>query len=97
MRGSVSDPLAHSSHHAARPGKPSQTSFRIVGVAAEEYAKAIDEHRSVISKDEFDETYGFLNRRQQVATRLMVTTPLGLRAILDQQMIAGWAQENRRQ
>ena len=42
----------------------------IVGVAVEEYAKAVDDHGKLISKDEFDETYGFLLDAKQVATRL---------------------------
>jgi high-affinity iron transporter len=55
----------------------------IVGVAAEEYAKAIDEHGKLISKDEFDETYGFLTDAKQVATRLNGYDAVATRAILD--------------
>ncbi|MFL5502987.1 MAG: hypothetical protein ACJ799_03145, partial [Gemmatimonadaceae bacterium] len=39
---------------------PAKRLSSIVGVAVEEYAKAVDEHGKLISKDEFDETSGFL-------------------------------------
>jgi len=64
----------------------------IVGVAAEEYAKAIDEQGKLISKDEFDETYGFLNDARQVATRLNGYDAAKSRAILDT-MIAAVAEK----
>ncbi len=64
----------------------------IVGVAAEEYAKAIDEQGKLISKDEFDETYGFLNDAKQVATRLNGYDAAKSRAILDT-MIAAVAEK----
>src|SRR3984893_18357214 len=63
----------------------------IVGVAAEEYAKAVDDHGQLISKDEFDETYGFLTDAKQVATRINGYDAAASRAILDS-MIAAVAQ-----
>src|SRR6266567_1100797 len=62
---------------------PAKRLSSIVGVAAEEYAKAIDEHGQLISKDEFDETYGFLTDAKQVATRLNSYDAPTTRAILD--------------
>lgn len=70
---------------------PAKRLSSIVGVAAEEYAKAIDEHGQLISKDEFDETYGFLTDAKQVATRLNGYDAAASRAILDS-MIAAVAQ-----
>src|SRR3984893_14264944 len=70
---------------------PAKRLSSIVGVAAEEYAKAIDERGQLISKDEFDETYGFLNDAKQVATRLNGYDAVASRAILDS-MIAAVAQ-----
>jgi high-affinity iron transporter len=70
---------------------PAKRLSSIVGVAAEEYAKAIDEHGQLISKDEFDETYGFLTDAKQVATRLNSYDAAKSRAILDS-MIAAVAQ-----
>ena len=55
----------------------------IVGVAVEEYAKAVDDHGKLVSKDEFDETYGFLSDASQVATRLSGYDAARTRAILD--------------
>src|SRR6266550_4931864 len=70
---------------------PAKRLSSIVGVAAEEYAKAIDEHGQLISKDELDETYGFLTDAKQVATRLNGYDAATSRAILDS-MIAAVAQ-----
>ena len=44
---------------------PAKRLSSIVGVAVEEYAKAVDDHGKLISKDEFDETYGFLSDAKQ--------------------------------
>ena len=55
----------------------------IVGVAVEEYSKAVDEGGKLISKEEFDETYGFLTDARQVATRLSGYDAARARAILD--------------
>ncbi len=63
----------------------------IVGVAVEEYAKAVDEQGKLISKDEFEETYGFLTDARQVATRLNTYEAPTTRAILDS-LIAAVAQ-----
>jgi len=60
----------------------------IVGVATEEYAKAIDEHGKLISKDEFDETYGFLTDAREVAKRLSGYDAATTRAILDTMITA---------
>ncbi|GAC1410189.1 MAG: hypothetical protein NVSMB53_03770 [Gemmatimonadaceae bacterium] len=70
---------------------PAKRLASIVGVAVEEYAKAIDERGRLISKDEFDETYGFLSDAKQVATRLSGYDAKATRAILDT-LIAAVAQ-----
>ena len=62
---------------------PAKRLSSIVGVAVEEYAKAVDEHGKLISKDEFDETSGFLTDARQVATRLSGYDAAQSRAILD--------------
>src|SRR6185503_11318834 len=62
---------------------PAKRLSSIVGVAVEEYAKAVDENGKLISKDEFDETYGFLTDAKQVATRLTGYQAPTTRAILD--------------
>src|SRR6266513_4469290 len=70
---------------------PAKRLSSIVGVAVEEYAKAVDERGKLISKDEFDETYGFLTDARQVATRLNTYEAPTTRAILDS-LIAAVAQ-----
>src|SRR4051812_42997424 len=62
---------------------PAKRLASIVGVAVEEYAKAVDDQGRLISKDEFDETYGFLTDAKQVATRLSGYDAPATRAILD--------------
>jgi high-affinity iron transporter len=62
---------------------PAKRLSSIVGVAVEEYAKAVDDHGKLISKDEFDETYGFLSDARQIATRLNGYDAPQTRAILD--------------
>src|ERR1700704_1978176 len=62
---------------------PAKRLSSIVGVAVEEYAKAVDEHGTLISKNEYDETYGFLTDAKQVATRLNGYEAATTRAILD--------------
>jgi high-affinity iron transporter len=62
---------------------PAKRLASIVGVAVEEYAKAVDERGKLISKDEFDETSGFLADARQVATRLSGYDASKTRAILD--------------
>ena len=49
---------------------PARRAANVVSVAVEEYAKAVDDNGKLISKDEFDETYGFLTDAKQVAARL---------------------------
>jgi high-affinity iron transporter len=60
----------------------------IVGVATEEYGKAIDEQGKLISKEEYDETYGFLTDAREVATRLSGYDAAKTRAILDTMITA---------
>jgi high-affinity iron transporter len=55
----------------------------IVGVAVEEYAKAVDERGKLISKPEFDEAYGFLTDAKPIAARLSTYDAAKTRAILD--------------
>jgi high-affinity iron transporter len=62
---------------------PAKRLSSIVGVAVEEYAKAVDDNGKLVSKDEFDETYGFLSDASQVATRLSGYDAARTRAILD--------------
>src|SRR3954464_10047633 len=62
---------------------PAKRLASIVGVAVEEYAKAIDDQGKLISKDEYDETSGFLSDARQVATRLRSYDAAATRAILD--------------
>src|SRR4030088_2020579 len=62
---------------------PAKRLASIVGVAVEEYAKAVDDHGKLISKDEFDETYGFLADAKLVAARLNGYNARATRAILD--------------
>jgi high-affinity iron transporter len=62
---------------------PAKRLSSIVGVAVEEYAKAVDDRGKLISKDEFDETYGFLTDARQVAARLVGYDAARTRAILD--------------
>ena len=57
---------------------PAKRLSSIVGVAVEEYAKAVDDNGKLISKDEYDETTGFLNDAKQVATRQPDTRRLPL-------------------
>ena len=62
---------------------PAKRLSSIVGVAVEEYAKAVDDKGALISKDEYDETAGFLSDARQVATRLSGYEAPTARAILD--------------
>ncbi|MDQ6689883.1 MAG: cytochrome c/FTR1 family iron permease [Gemmatimonadota bacterium] len=62
---------------------PAKRLSSIVGVAVEEYAKAVDERGKLVSKDEFDETYGFLADAKMVAARLNGYSAHATRAILD--------------
>jgi high-affinity iron transporter len=62
---------------------PAKRLSSIVGVAVEEYAKAVDERGKLISKDEYDETYGFLTDAKPVATRLTGYDAALARALLD--------------
>ncbi len=67
---------------------PAKRLSSIVGVAVEEYAKAVDERGKLVSKDEFDETYGFLTDARQVATRLSGYDAARARATLDSMIAA---------
>ena len=55
----------------------------IVGVAVEEYAKAVDDRGKLVSQDEYDETSGFLADAREIATRLNSYDAATTRAILD--------------
>jgi high-affinity iron transporter len=67
---------------------PAKRLSSIVGVAVEEYAKAVDDHGKLISKDEFDETYGFLTDARDVAKRLTGYDAPATRSILDSLIMA---------
>ena len=62
---------------------PAKRLASIVGVAVEEYAKAIDDQGKLISKDEYDETSGFLADARQVANRLKGYDAASTRLLLD--------------
>lgn len=62
---------------------PAKRLSSIVGVAVEEYAKAVDDNGKLISKDEYDETSGFLADAKPVASRLSGYEAATTRAILD--------------
>ena len=62
---------------------PAKRLSSIVGVAVEEYAKAVDERGKLISRDEYDETYGFLGDAKEIAGRLKGYDAPATRAILD--------------
>ncbi|HJP86319.1 MAG TPA: cytochrome c/FTR1 family iron permease [Gemmatimonadaceae bacterium] len=62
---------------------PAKRLASIVGVAVEEYAKAVDDNGKVISKDEFDETTGFLSDAREIATRLNSYNAPAAQAVLD--------------
>jgi len=62
---------------------PAKRLSSIVGVAVEEYAKAVDERGKLVSKEEFDETSSFLADARQVAVRLSGYDAVRARAILD--------------
>ena len=55
----------------------------IVSVAVEEYGKAVDSDGKLISRDEYDETTGFLQDARVVATRLRGYNATQAQAILD--------------
>ena len=55
----------------------------IVSVAVEEYGKAVDSDGKLISRDEYDETTGFLQDARVVATRLRGYNAPQAQAILD--------------
>src|ERR1041385_7750567 len=62
---------------------PAKRLASIVGVAVEEYAKAVDEQGKLISKDEFDETTGFLSDARPIANRLNSYSAATAQGILD--------------
>ncbi len=55
----------------------------IVGVAVEEYAKAVDESGALVSRDEYEETSGFLADARQIAGGISSYNAPAIRAILD--------------
>ena len=62
---------------------PAKRLSSIVGVAVEEYAKAVDQSGQLISQDEYDETSGFLADAKQVGTRLNGYDAALTRALID--------------
>jgi high-affinity iron transporter len=60
----------------------------IVDVAVEEYKKAVDEKGRLISRDEYDETTGFLQDARLVANRLKGYNAPQTQAILDTMITA---------
>src|SRR5581483_4029231 len=60
----------------------------IVGVAAGEYAKGVDEHGRLISADEHTEAAGFLRDARDVAARLSGDRAAAARAVLDTLIVA---------
>src|SRR5215208_6730796 len=67
---------------------PAKRLSSIVGVAVEEYAKGVDEHGKIISRDELDETSGFLSDAKPIAERLKGYNAATARAILDSMITA---------
>lgn len=67
---------------------PAKRLSSIVGVAVEEYAKAVDERGKLVSKEEYEETSGFLTDARQVATRLSGYDAARARATLDSMIAA---------
>src|SRR4051794_23519826 len=55
----------------------------IVGVAIEEYGKAVDGRGNLISQDEYDETSGFLTDARGVAQKLRGYNAPATQAVLD--------------
>src|SRR6476660_8298866 len=72
---------------------PAKRLSSIVGVAVEEYAKAVDERGKLVSKEEFDETSSFLADARRVAVRLSGYDAVRARAILDS-LVAAVAARN---
>ena len=62
---------------------PAKRLSSIVGVAVEEYAKAVDDRGKLISNPEYEETTGFLGDARLVAARLSGYNAATTRAILD--------------
>ena len=60
----------------------------IVSVAVEEYGKAVDASGKLVSKDEYEETTGFLQDARVVATRLRGYNAPQAQALLDTLLIA---------
>ena len=84
MRGiGVSILSLFAANRLAAQENPAKRLASIVGVAVEEYAKAVDEQGKLISKDEFDETTGFLSDARPIATRLNSYSAPAARTILD--------------
>src|SRR5215813_2916162 len=55
---------------AAKQERPTQRVANIVSVAVEEYGKGVDERGRLISRDEYDETVGFLRDARAAMSRL---------------------------
>ena len=62
---------------------PAKRVASIVGVAVEEYGKAIDEHGNLISQAEYEEAVSFLRDAKEVAARLSGARAATAQAVLD--------------
>src|SRR5574338_836347 len=62
---------------------PAKRLASIVGVAVEEYGKAVDERGKLVSSIEYDEAVSFLNDAKDVAARLSGARAATAQAILD--------------
>src|SRR3954466_10466593 len=67
----------------AAPENPAKRLGGFVGVAVEKYAKAVNENGKLISKDEYDETSGFLADARPIAARLNSYNAPTVQAVLD--------------
>ena len=70
------------SHLLAQDG-PAKRLSSIVGVAVEEYGKAIDSHGRLISDIEYEEAVSFLKDAKDVAARLSGARTVAVQAVLD--------------
>ena len=73
---------------AAAQEHPARRVANIVGVAVEEYGKAVDEHGRLISSTEFQEATDFLADAKLVAERLAGARAATARQVLDSLTVA---------
>jgi len=81
LLGAIARPAAAQEHPARRVAN-------IVGVAVEEYGKAVDEHGRLISATEFQEATDFLTDAKLVAERLAGARAATARQVLDSLTVA---------